>query len=157
MVFSSIVFLCMFFPAVLVCYYICPKKLRNLLLLLASLFFYAWGEPTYIIIMLFSTIFDYCNGRLLEYFAAIGKKNTLGRLILVISVIGNLGILGFFKYTDFVLSSINALTGKDFPLLDLALPIGISFYTFQTMSYTIDVYRGNVAAQHNLISLCMYV
>lgn len=157
MVFSSIVFLCMFFPAVLVCYYICPKKLRNLLLLLASLFFYAWGEPTYIIIMLFSTIFDYCNGRLLEYFAAIGKKNTLGRLILVISVIGNLGILGFFKYTDFVLSSINALTGKDFPLLGLALPIGISFYTFQTMSYTIDVYRGNVAAQHNLISFGMYV
>lgn len=157
MVFSSIVFLCIFFPSVIVLYYLCPGKLRNLFLLLASLLFYAWGEPKYIAIMLFSTIFDYCNGRLLEHFTAKGKKHTCGRLVLAVSVIGNLGILCFFKYTDFILATINSLTGGELPLLDLALPIGISFYTFQTMSYTIDVYRGSVAAQHNLISFGMYV
>lgn len=157
MVFSSIVFLCIFFPSVIVLYYLCPGKLRNLFLLLASLLFYAWGEPKYIAIMLFSTIFDYCNGRLLEHFKATGKTHTCGRLVLAVSVMGNLGILCFFKYTDFILATINSLTGGDLPLLELALPIGISFYTFQTMSYTIDVYRGNVAAQHNLISFGMYV
>lgn len=157
MVFSSIVFLCIFFPAVIICYYICPKPLRNLFLLLASLLFYAWGEPKYILIMLFSTVFDYCNGRLLEYFESKNKKETFGKLVLAVSVIGNLGILCFFKYTDFILTSVNALTGMEFSLLHLTLPIGISFYTFQTMSYTIDVYRGKVTAQHNLISFGMYV
>jgi len=157
MVFSSIVFLCIFFPAVILIYYLCPQQIRNLFLLLASLFFYAWGEPKYIVIMLFSTIFDYCNGRLLEYFEAKGKKDTFGRLVLAASVIGNLGILCFFKYTDFILTTLNSLSGSEFALLGLALPIGISFYTFQTMSYTIDVYRRQVAAQHNLISFGMYV
>lgn len=157
MVFSSIVFLCIFFPASILMYYLCPRRLRNLFLLLASLCFYAWGEPKYIAIMLFSTIFDYCNGRLLEYFEAKGKKDTCGRLVLSASVIGNLSILCFFKYTDFILATVNSLAGSSFALLDLALPIGISFYTFQTMSYTIDVYRGNVKAQHNLITFGMYV
>lgn len=157
MVFSSIVFLCIFFPAVLILYYLCPKRLRNFFLLLASLLFYAWGEPKYITIMLFSTVFDYCNGRLLEFFERNGKKYTAGRIVLAVSVVGNLGILCFFKYTDFILSNIGSLTGREIPLLGLALPIGISFYTFQTMSYTIDVYRGNVKAQHNIISFGMYV
>lgn len=157
MVFSSIVFLCIFFPAVVILYYTCPKRLRNFFLLLASLLFYAWGEPRYIVIMLFSTIFDYCNGRFLEYFISKGRKHTMGRLVLIISVIGNLGILCFFKYTDFAVTIINSVAGTDYSLLGLALPIGISFYTFQTMSYTIDVYRGNVTAQHNLISFGMYV
>lgn len=157
MVFSSIVFLCIFFPAVIVFYYICPKKLRNLLLLIASLLFYAWGEPKYILIMLFSTIFDYCNGRLISYFETKGQKHTFGRLVLAISVIGNLSILCFFKYTDFIITTFNSLSGQSISLLGLALPIGISFYTFQTMSYTIDVYRQNVPAQHNLISFGMYV
>ena len=148
MVFSSIVFLCIFFPAVIICYYICPKPLRNLFLLLASLLFYAWGEPKYILIMLFSTVFDYCNGCLLEYFESKNKKETFGKLVLAVSVIGNLGILCLFKYTDFILTSVNAFTGMEFSLLHLTLPIGISFYTFQTMSYTIDVYRGKVTAQH---------
>lgn len=157
MVFSSIVFLCIFFPAVIALYYLCPVRLRNLFLLLASLLFYAWGEPKYVVIMLFSTVFDYCNGRLLEFSEARGRKQTLGRIVLAVSVIGNLGILCFFKYTDFAISTMNSLTGKNIGLLGLALPIGISFYTFQTMSYTIDVYRGNVRAQHNLISFGMYV
>lgn len=157
MVFSSIVFLCIFFPAVIILYYICPPILRNLFLLLASLLFYAWGEPKYILIMLFSTVFDYCNGRLIEYSECRGKKNSFGRLVLAVSVLGNLGILCVFKYTDFILSAVNTLSGSSISLPGLALPIGISFYTFQTMSYTIDVYRGNVCAQHNLISFGMYV
>lgn len=157
MVFSSIVFLCLFLPSVIILYYICPVKLRNFFLLIASLLFYAWGEPRYILIMLFSTVFDYCNGRLLEYCRQHGKKQIFSRLVLVISVLGNLGILCFFKYTDFLISSANEWLNMDLPLLKLALPIGISFYTFQTMSYTIDVYRGKVHAQHNVISFGMYV
>lgn len=157
MVFSSIVFLCIFFPAVITFYYLCPVRARNLFLLLSSLLFYAWGEPKYIWIMLFSTVFDYCNGRLLEYCQSKGQNRIYGKIVLAVSVIGNLGILCFFKYTDFFLTALNSITGSSFPLLGLALPIGISFYTFQTMSYTIDVYRGIVPAQHNLISFGMYV
>ena len=157
MVFSSIVFLCLFLPVVLIVYYICPVKFRNLWLFLASLLFYAWGEPKYILIMLFSTVFDYCNGRLLEYFTEVRLNETARKLVLAVSVVGNLGILAFFKYTDFVLENVGNLMGMELPLLRLALPIGISFYTFQTMSYTIDVYFGKVKAQHDLISFGMYV
>ena len=157
MVFSSMIFLCVFLPVVLVVYYVLPKQLRNLWLLLASLFFYAWGEPRYILIMLFSTVFDYCNGRIIAYATEKGRHDTLGRAALVLSVVGNLGILCFFKYTDFALETLNRLAGTQFGLLQLALPIGISFYTFQTMSYTIDVYRGETTAQRNIISFGMYV
>lgn len=157
MVFSSMIFLCVFLPIVLIVYFVLPKQSRNLWLLLASLFFYAWGEPRYILIMLFSTVFDYCNGRAIEYAMAKGKHDTMGRAVLVLSVAGNLGILCFFKYTDFALETVNRLAGTQFGLLQLALPIGISFYTFQTMSYTIDVYRGETPAQHNIISFGMYV
>ena len=107
--------------------------------------------------MLFSTVFDYFNGRVIEYATLKGKRDTLGRAVLVLSIAGNLGILCFFKYTDFVLGTVNRLAGTQFGLLQLALPIGISFYTFQTMSYTIDVYRGEIPAQHNIISFGMYV
>ena len=155
MVFSSMIFLCVFLPIVLIVYFVLPKQSRNLWLLLASLFFYAWGEPRYILIMLFSTVFDYCNGRAIEYATAKGKHDTLGRAVLVLSVVGNLGILCFFKYTDFALETINRLAGTQFGLLQLALPIGISFYTFQTMSYTIDVYRGETPAQRSIISFGM--
>ena len=157
MVFSSMIFLCVFLPIVLIVYFVLPKQSRNLWLLLASLFFYAWGEPRYILIMLFSTVFDYFNGRAIEYATAKGKHDSWGRAVLALSVAGNLGILCFFKYTDFVLETINRLTGTQLGLLQLALPIGISFYTFQTMSYTIDVYRGETPAQHNIISFGMYV
>lgn len=157
MVFSSMIFLCVFLPVILVIYFALPKQSRNLWLLLASLFFYAWGEPRYILIMLFSTVFDYFNGRVIEYATLKGKRDTFGRAVLVLSIAGNLGILCFFKYTDFVLGTVNRLAGTQFGLLQLALPIGISFYTFQTMSYTIDVYRGEIPAQHNIISFGMYV
>ena len=157
MVFSSMIFLCVFLPITGIVYYVLPKQLRNLWLLLASLFFYAWGEPKYILIMLFSTVFDYCNGRAIAYATETGRHDTWGRAVLMLSVAGNLGILCFFKYTDFVLDTINRLAGTQLGLLQLALPIGISFYTFQTMSYTIDVYRGETPAQHNIIAFGMYV
>ena len=157
MVFSSMIFLCVFLPIVWIVYMLLPKQLRNLWLLLASLFFYAWGEPRYILIMLFSTVFDYFNGRAIEYADKTGRHDTLGRAVLVLSVAGNLGILCFFKYTDFAIGTLNRVAGTQLGLLQLALPIGISFYTFQTMSYTIDVYRRETAAQHDIISFGMYV
>lgn len=156
MVFSSFVFLLVFLPIVLVLYYICPARFRNVILFIASLIFYAWGEPKYVLIMLFSTVFDYTNGRLIEYF----KKNNNSKgakIALIVDICGNLGILGFFKYTDFAIGSINSLTGAGISLLNIALPIGISFYTFQTMSYTIDVYKGVVPAQHNILNFGTYV
>ena len=156
MVFSSFVFLLAFLLLVLLIYYVCPGKVRNLVLLVASLLFYAWGEPVYVLIMLFSTVFDYTNGRLIEYFQ---NKNRPGKakVVLVIDLVGNLGILGFFKYADFVIGNINSITGAGLTLLHIALPIGISFYTFQTMSYTIDVYRKVVPAQHNIVAFATYV
>lgn len=156
MVFSSFVFLLVFLPLILLIYYLCPARARNVILLVASLIFYGWGEPKYLWIMLFSTVFDYTNGRLIEYWQ---KKDCHKRakFFLVIDVCGNLGILGFFKYTDFFIGSINSLTGAGISLLHIALPIGISFYTFQTMSYTIDVYRGVVPAQKNILKFATYV
>lgn len=157
MIFSSIVFLCLFFPVVLIVYYLCPGNIRNLWLLLASLFFYAYGEPIYIFIMLFSTVFDYCNGRGIAYFQEKGKAESYGKALLILSMVGNLGLLGFFKYADFSIGTWNSLTGSSVKLLSVALPIGISFYTFQTMSYTIDVYRKKVKCQKNFIDFAMYV
>lgn len=156
MVFSSFVFLLAFLPIVLFLYYICPGKIRNLVLLVASLIFYAWGEPVYVLIMLFSTVFDYTNGRLIEYFKNHGNPGK-AKVALIVDVCGNLGILGFFKYADFVIGNLNSITGAGISLLHIALPIGISFYTFQTMSYTIDVYRGQVEAQHNILDFATYV
>ena len=156
MVFSSIIFLCMFLPVVMAAYFICPRRFRNLILLISSLFFYAWGEPVYILIMLFSTVFDYMNGLLLEWFD-VRERFRARKVVIVVSVVVNLGILGFFKYTDFFISNINELTGSAIGLLQLALPIGISFYTFQTLSYTIDVYRRKVKTQHNLLDFATYI
>lgn len=155
MVFSSIIFLCAFLPIVCIGYFLLPKRLRNMWLLLLSLLFYAYGEPVYICIMVFSTVFDYTNGRIIDYCKKHGKK--WDKYILVLSVVGNLGMLGYFKYTDFLLSTLNQLLGSQFSLLSLALPIGISFYTFQTMSYTIDVYLGKVQCQKNFVDFSMYV
>lgn len=156
MVFSSMVFLCIFLPAVFILYYLCPGRLRNLFLFAASLLFYSWGEPVYIFIMIFSTVFDYVNGRLIGYFRTRERTGAM-KLVLLVSIAGNLSILGFFKYTDFIISAINSFAGTSIGLLDIALPVGISFYTFQTMSYTIDVYRGRISPQRNLISFGMYV
>ena len=156
MVFSSTVFLLVFLPLVAILYYVCPRKFRNAVLLVFSLLFYGWGEPKYIAIMLFSTVFDYCNGLGIEHFRR--KENEkAAKAVMVVSCVGNLAILGFFKYTDFAIENINSLLGTGIGALGLALPIGISFYTFQTMSYTIDVYRGIVKTQHNIIDFGAYV
>lgn len=156
MVFSSAVFLLIFLPIVLLLYYAVPDRARNPLLLAASLLFYAWGEPVYILIMLFSTVFDYGNGLLLERLDAAGKSRQR-KWVLLLSVMVNLGLLCFFKYTDFVIGSINSLTGAGLSLLHIALPVGISFYTFQTLSYTIDVYKREVKAQHHILDFGMYI
>lgn len=139
MVFSSLIFIFRFLPAFLTVYLLVPDRYRNLVLFLGSLVFYAWGEPVYIVLMLFSALLDYGNGRVLEYAKGNGQ-NLLARGILLESVFVNLSLLGIFKYSGV-----------------LPLPVGISFYTFQTMSYTIDVYRGEVSAQKDLITFGAYV
>lgn len=156
MVFSSTFFIFFFLPIVLLAYFVIPKKLKNLILFLFSLLFYSWGEPVYILIMLFSTVFDYANGLMIDRFYSKGKCSAT-KMVLICSVVVNLGILGFFKYHNFFIENINALFGSNLLLINIALPIGISFYTFQTMSYTIDVYRREVSAQRNIISFGAYV
>ncbi len=154
MVFSSLLFLFIFLPVFLTVYFILPKNLRNLILFLASLMFYAWGEPVYVSIMIFSTVLDYTCGRIIDRFR---EHKLIPKLGLGLSLIGNLGMLGFFKYADFFISNTNALLGTHWDLLRIALPIGISFYTFQTMSYTIDLYRGKIQVQKNIIAFGAYV
>lgn len=156
MVFSSLLFLFRFLPLVLLLYYIAPRRVRNVVLFLFSLFFYAWGEPKYVFLMLFSITMDYTVGRLIDKAKREGKMKR-ARGFLLFSVCMNLGILGFFKYADFVIDTINALTGMELPLLGIPLPIGISFFTFQTMSYTIDVYRGATEVQTNWVNYGTYV
>lgn len=150
MVFSSLTFLCVFLPLTLGIYYLCPRRGRNTVLLLASLIFYAWGEPKYVLLMVLSILTNYGFGLLIA-------NRRRKRLWLTVSVIFNLGMLGLFKYADLLLRTWNGLTGNRLELLGLALPIGISFYTFQAMSYTIDVYRGKVAAQRNLLNFGAYI
>ncbi len=156
MVFSSLLFLFRYLPIVLLLYFICPKKLRNALLFVVSLIFYAWGEPVYVVLMLFSTIVDYTHGIMVAYFKNIGNMKA-ARKVVASSMIINLALLGYFKYSDFFIGTVNSLFGASIPLLEVGLPIGISFYTFQTMSYTIDVYRGDAEVQPNIISFGAYV
>ena len=153
MLFSSVPFLFHFLPAALLIYFAAPRQLKNAVLLLASLFFYAWGEPKYMLLMLVSIVQGYGFGLLIEKHR--GQKAS--KVFLTLSILVSLGLLGYFKYADFFLSSVNAVTGLSLPLLKLSLPIGISFYTFQVLSYVIDVYRGETAAQRNFIDLATYV
>ena len=153
MVFSSVLFLFRFLPIFMICYFLAPGRMKNFILFLGSLFFYAWGEPVYVVLMLFSTVVDYVNGQLIE--RCRGSRKAVFPLIA--SVVINLGLLGFFKYSDFLIQTVNTLAGTSLPLLELGLPIGISFYTFQTMSYTIDVYRGEAKVQKNILDFGVYV
>ncbi len=153
MLFSSIPFLYYFLPAVLICYFLAPRKFQNAILLLFSLVFYGWGEPRLLLLMIFTIVlFFFCG-------LCIGKAETpKGRKFwLNTSIVISLALLGLFKYADFFIGSVNAVTGLSIPFLRLALPVGISFYTFQCLSYTIDVYRGNVPAQKNFVSFGAYV
>lgn len=157
MVFSSSIFMFWFLPAVLLFYYIAPKKARNAVLLIFSLFFfYAWDVPGYAIIMLFSTAFNFFCGMAIGKFRAADNEKA-AKATLVVSVVGSLFVLAFFKYTNLFLSAASDILNVHLPLLKLALPIGISFYTFQTMSYTIDVYRKHCSVQRNFIDFAAYV
>ena len=156
MVFSSLLFLFRFLPIVFLVYVITPKKLKNFVLFLASLIFYAWGEPKYVVLMIFSTVVDFIHGDLVYRFKKKGNIKA-ARCFVASSAIINLGLLGYFKYSGLIIESLGAVLKKDFTIPDIALPIGISFYTFQTMSYTIDIYRGKCKPQKNIIDFGAYV
>ena len=153
MLFSSLIFLYAFLPCTLLAYFLTPRRGKNPVLLLASLLFYAWGEPRYLILILLNILLGFTAGLGIYRF----RGRLLGRLFLLTSVAGSLGLLCCFKYGDFFLSAINGALGISLPLWRLALPVGISFYTFQILSYTIDLYRGDVEVQRNPVSFALYV
>ncbi len=153
MLFSSITFLYCFLPCVLLVYFVVPDRMKNTVLLLASLFFYGWGEPKYLIFMLASVTQSYAAALLVERF----RGTKIAKAALAVSAAASLGLLAYCKYADFFIGNCNAVTGLSVPLLRVALPVGISFYTFQILSYVIDVYRGDVPVQRNFIDLAMYV
>ncbi len=166
MVFSTSIFIYLFLPVTLIIYYLMPKKGKNLIILLSGLLFYSWGEPIYVIVMLISTMIDYFAGLIMNHFE--GRK-VPRRICLIVSIVMNLGLLGIFKYSGFIAENINAIAGTQ--IIDInnmnffgieylpmnMLPIGISFFTFQSMSYTIDLYLGNVKVQKNPISFAAFV
>lgn len=154
MVFSSIPFLFYFLPLFLVIYFLVPKKCKNAVLLIFSLIFYGWGEPIYISLLIISSVIDYINGLMIEKFKG---KRSKQRIFLVVSVVMNVSLLAIFKYADLFIGTFNNITGSDLALTNLALPIGISFFTFQTMSYSIDVYLGNIETEHNFLNYMTYV
>ncbi len=153
MVFSSVPFLYVFLPVVLLGYFLVPRRFKNVVLLAASLFFYYYGERAYTSLLLISSLSDYLHSLYIEKHR--GTQRAKAALISSIAV--NLALLGFFKYADFLISTVNSLLRTSIPLLKVPLPIGISFFTFQTMSYTIDVYRGRVHAQKNLVTMGTFV
>lgn len=154
MVFSSPVFLFFFLPVTLGIYYAVPARFKNFILFLSGLVFYAWGEPVYVLIMILSTAIDYTAGRIIGRF---GENRVIRKLCLIISVVMNLSLLGVFKYSGFVIDSINSIFSLSLDNPNLPLPIGISFFTFQSMSYTIDLYRGNIKVQKNFIDFGAFV
>jgi len=153
MVFSSIVFLYFFLPVMLLLYFIVPKKFKNAIMIFASLIFFAWGEIRYIFIMLLLAIMDFFCGKKITQNSDNKKKKLL---YLLIDVIVNLLILFFFKYADFIIQNINAISGLNIPLLNIPLPIGVSFNTFQSLSYIIDVYKGTVKCEKSFYNYLTY-
>lgn len=151
MVFSSLIFIWMFLPVVFIGYIILPDRFKNITLLFVSLIFYAWGEPKYIVLMICSIFINYVIGLLMERYE--NKKKQL----LIIGIILNIAILGYFKYFNFLIDIINLFIKQDLTLLDISLPIGISFFTFQILSYIIDLYRGQYKAQKNIVNLALYI
>ena len=156
MIFSSLLFLFRFLPIVFLLYFAAPKKFRNAILFVSSLIFYAWGEPVYVVLMLFSTLVDFSHGMIITKAKEQGNERK-AKMALISAMVINLALLGVFKYTDFVIDSVNTILGLSIPLVGLPLPIGISFYTFQTMSYSIDIYRGDAKLQTNIIDFGAYV
>lgn len=154
MVFSSLLFIFLFLPITLTLYYLVPNAYKNIILIIASLIFYAWGEPVYIAIMIFAIVFDYVNGRLIEKYQ---NKKSIALTVLISSISVNLGLLCFFKYYGFLISNINSLLNLHIVAKSLPLPLGISFYTFQSISYVVDVYKKKVPAQKNLFTYAVFV
>ncbi|MBQ1930619.1 MAG: MBOAT family protein [Lachnospiraceae bacterium] len=156
MIFSSLLFLFRFLPIVLLLYFVAPKRFRNAILFVSSLIFYAWGEPVYVVLMLFSTAVDFTHGWIITRAKEQGNQRK-AKAALISAMVINLTLLCVFKYTDFLIQSVNAIVGSSIPTVGLPLPIGISFYTFQTMSYSIDIYRGDAKLQKNMIDFGAYV
>ena len=156
MLFSSITFMFTFLPCVILVYYISPKRIRNFILMLFSMIFYAWGEPKYIFVMLASILVGYGMGLLTDYYKKKDRDKT-ARLAMIISVLVNLGILFFFKYIGFFTENLNKIPGIELKVLGHTLPLGISFYTFQILSYSVDVYREKAKCQKNIINLAAYI
>ncbi|ANX13789.1 alginate O-acetyltransferase [Fictibacillus arsenicus] len=154
MVFSNLVFLFMFLPIVLAAYFLLPRMFKNFILLLASLIFYAWGEPKYVILMLVSIVMNYIFGLMVHKF-----RNQIGykKMTVALAVIANIGLLGYYKYSNFLIENMNSLFDLNIANEPLPLPIGISFFTFQAMSYVIDVYRRDAAVQSNIFDLALYI
>ncbi len=153
MLFSSITFLYYFLPATIILYFIVPKRAKNFILLLASLFFYFVGEPIYVFLMIAAAFSGYIHGLLIEKYRGTKKS----KAALISSLIVGIGLLAFFKYSNFFIDNINNILGTQIGLLSVALPIGISFYTFQILSYTIDLYRGEATVQYNFLNFATYV
>ncbi|MBN2853210.1 MAG: MBOAT family protein [Clostridia bacterium] len=153
MVFSSISFIYYFLPVILIIYFSVPKPLKNMVLLVGSLIFYAFSEPVYVLLLLFSSLVDFIHGIIIEN----NRGNKKAKRALISSIVINIALLAFFKYSDFIILNINTIFDMNIHSLGLRLPVGISFYTFQTMSYTIDVYRGQAKVQRNLLKLATYV
>lgn len=154
MLFSSLLFIFQFLPIFFIIYYISPIRFRNLLLFLASVFFYAWGEPRFVILILISILINYIAGIFIERY---DNNKKIRIIILVLSVIYNIGTLMFFKYFNFIIENINYIFKGDISFINIPLPLGISFYTFQIMSYTIDVYRRDTKAERSYINLGAYL
>lgn len=154
MLFSSLLFLFRFIPIFFLCYFLVPKKFRNIVLFFGSLFFYAWGEPRFVILILISILVNYIAGLFIERY---DKQDKIRRIILIISIAYNIGSLIWFKYFNFIIDNVNQIFNTEINLFDVTLPLGISFYTFQIMSYTIDVYRRTTKAEKSYINLGAYL
>lgn len=154
MVFSSLIFLCVFLPINLLLYFVVKNQAwKNAILIVSSLLFYAWGEPIWVMALIFSAVFDYFNGKYVEKYRGTPKA----KIFVILSVVGNLLLLGVFKYSGFFVENLNAIFKLDMTVPNLNLPIGISFYTFQTISYVVDVYRGEVKAQKSIFKMLLFV
>lgn len=154
MLFNSITFLLVFLPITLILYFVLPKQFRNIILLLVSIFFYAWGEPVYVVLKILSILLNYFCG--LEIYNR-RQREVEAKKSLIIAIVANLGVLGFFKYYEFFITTINGVFQADIVVRNLPLPIGLSFFTFQAISYLVDIYRGNVKAQRNLVKFGVYL
>ena len=155
MIFSSLLFLFKFIPIFFIIYYFCPAKIKNVVLLLGSIIFYAWGEPKFLILIIISILVNYAMGLLIDFFDK--KQKSLKKLAFVVAIIYDLSMLFAFKYADFFIENINRATGSDISALNLTLPLGISFYTFQIMSYVIDLYKGQIKVERSVVVLGTYL